>query len=201
MDISTTLEKYLRDLQRIGKRERMMILGLLLFSFVVGFGAALIVGKSNINVNISTNPPAPLTPTPAQVVVGLASTSPSIPVGNTFDVSLNLSSPDRGIEAADFILYFDPKYILPTQIKEGDFFQNYPIKKVDKNFIKISTTASFVNKKITIPKGNGVVATITFTAVGPVDNTLIYFDPDATIVASEGKNVVSRMTNLNIGIR
>lgn len=202
MDTYNFIQRYWNDLKKLGKREKFIITGLLFVAFLVGFGGAIVIGKSSISVNISANNLPVSTPTPRPVALTLTTpNTEEIPTDSQFDVSIKLSTPDTGVEAANFIVYYDPKYVKPLSVTNGDFFANYPVKKIEKNFVKVSTTASFINNKITIPKGEGKVASITFDALAPVDNTLIYFDPDATIVASNGVNVISKMTSLNLSVK
>lgn len=195
------LNKIIKDLGRIHTQEKLIIFGLLFFSFLIGFGGAILLGKSYININISTGSKLAPTPVPLPVALSLNTSANSIVKGTNFDVDIIINSPDSGVDAADFILYFDPSIVKPLSIKPGNFFHQLPLQKIDKNFIKISAVASYLNNKIIIPKGSGVVATITFKALSSANSSLIYFDPDKTIIATNGQNIVGALSSLNITIK
>lgn len=188
--------KTIRDLKKIGLREKVIILSLLSITFLIGLGIPLLIGnlsQSSQTVRTTTTP----SPQPAALLLSSVS---NVETGKTFDVIIKLNSSDVGIEAGDFILYFDPQYLKPQEIKTGNYFQKYPVKKIDKNFIKISASASFINNKIILPKGEGIVATVIFKAVEKSSNTLIYFDPDHTIVASNGQNILNSYPSLTLSV-
>lgn len=189
--------KTIRDLKKIGLREKVIILSLLSITFLIGLGIPLLIG--NLSQSSQTVRTTTITPSPQPAALTLSSVS-NIETGKTFDVIIKLNSPDIGVEAGDFILYFDPKYLKPQEIKTGNYFQKYPLKKIDKNFIKISASASFINNKIILPKGEGIIATVIFKAVEKSSNTLIYFDPDHTIVASNGQNILNSYPSFTLSV-
>ena len=110
--------------------------------------------------------------------------------GAAFAVKMILSTPDTGVEAADFVLSFDPNYLKVETLATGNFFKIYPVSETQENYVKVTGIASLVNDTFLIPKGEGTVATVTFTALKATPNTAIKFDKKKTIVASGGKNVI-----------
>lgn len=195
-----SLKMYWRQLQKVGQKEKIIIICLLLFSFMFGFGGAVVIGLYPLTKNITRSSSIP-TPTLYPASVMLTTLTKTVTRGNPIDVSINLSTPDLGTEAGDFILYFDPKFLRVDHITTGDFYSQYPVNKVENNFVKISGIASYINNKITIPKGNGTIATITFVPLAPTPRTLLYFDPDKTIVASNGQNTIGAMSSLTLTIQ
>ncbi len=195
-----TLKKFYKDFQQIRSKEKLLILSLLFFCFLLGFAGAIFLGKAAFTVSISSNSPILPSPIPVPADVSLSTPNQKVGSGGSFDVTINLSSPSVGVEAADFIIYFDPQILKAINIQDGNYFKNYPVKKIAQNYVKISSVASFGNNKIIIPKGKGIIASVRFTALKPAD-TLIYFDPDKTIIASNGKNIVGKMSSLNLSIK
>jgi len=190
--------KLLRDFKKIGQKEKFLILLLLSFTFLLGFSSSYIIGflapiRSDSNIVA--------TPSPQPVILSLVSTQNDIKLRDNFDVAVSLSSPDTGIEAGDFIVYFDPLIVKPLKITPGKFFPSYPVQKIENNFLKISGVVTYDTKRVILPKGKADVATISFQTLKKTDDTLIYFDPDHTIVASNGRNILNTMSSLSLAIK
>ncbi len=203
MQLKAVLVKSWEDFSRVRMKEKRSILFLLLFCFGAGFigtmsANKIAIEKKPVESTINNNAISDSTSTTLSFVV------PNHPVRlkEDFIVTLSLSSPSRAVDAADFILYFDPKVLKPKSITNGNFFSQYPVKKIDKNFIKISAVASFIGNKITTSKGFGTIATITFTAIAETNApTMIYLDPEKTVIASEGKNIIENYPQVTISVQ
>jgi len=194
-------EKDARILKRLTPRSKFIIILLLILAFIVGLSIPLIINQTTPQPAPSPSPASPAT-TLKPVSIHLTTDSPqNIKTGANFDVSIKISSPNQGVDAADFIVYFDPSVLKPVKIMNGDFFQSIPVKKISANNIKISAIALLTDNKIIFPQGEGSVATITFDALKGTKDTLVYFDPDKTIVAHDGKNVLMNIKDLHLSIK
>ena len=183
-------------LKRLTTKAKILIALLLAFTFLIGFAVPFLLSRSSIYQTFHVP-----TPIPQPVEITLTASNKIVSPNSSFTVSVNISSPDTNIDAADFVIYFDPDVLKPQKIEDGDFFTNIPVKKIEDNFVKISATATFADNKITFPQGQGTVATINFLAIKKATDSLIYFDPDKTIVASGGKNVLGKLTDTKITIK
>lgn len=187
------MRKLIKDIHHLGYKEKLLIAIILLLCFIGGFTLSIYWRKSYTD---------PITGSPPKLAeVSLTPTSITGKSGDSFDIQLNLSSADAAVEAADFIVRYDPAFIRIDNISLGNFFQNYPIKRIDYDYIKISAVASFVSNKIVIPKGKGTIATIHITAFHPTDQTIIYFDLDKTVIASTGRNILGKTNSLTLSIQ
>lgn len=52
--------------------------------------------------------------------------------GETFTLGVVITAPKRKLDGADTIIKYDPKMVEVTDIKQGEFFTNYPRKTIDK---------------------------------------------------------------------
>lgn len=180
---------------------------LVIACFLLGFAVSVLVLQvkratlpiKSANQNATTDDNT--TPVPAFARLTLNTAKLTLKTGEKFDVSIRLSSPERGVEAGDFIVYFDPRFVRANTIVPGKYFQNLPVQKIESNHIKISAIASLENNKVTIPKGEGIVATLKFTAIAPMNGTLIYFDPDKTVIGSEGRNILEGVNTISLTIQ
>jgi hypothetical protein len=118
----------------------------------------------------------------------------------TFSATVRINSPTNGVEAADFLINFDPKYLKVATASSGKFFGSYPQKKIGRDYLKISGMASLRGSDFIIPKGEGTVVVITFKALSATDSTKIRFDREKTVVASKGKNILGDIKDLVISI-
>lgn len=194
-----TSEELAKVYRRLGEKEKKVILALLIFCFVIGLIIPAIFSK---NTAVQKLPAVP-TPTTRQLMYAdLVFDKLTKPVVSQkeFSVDVVVSSPDYPIEAADIYVNFDPAYLTPVEISEGEYFHNYPLKKIGKDFIKISALANFDGTTITVPKGQGTIATIKFKALKTTTSTVLTFDHMKTIMANDGKNITGILNSLSIQI-
>ncbi|MBI2612055.1 hypothetical protein HYW54_04930 [Candidatus Gottesmanbacteria bacterium] len=186
----------IRLLRRLTTKSKIIILLLLAFTFLIGFALPFLLTRSS-------NPSVPntKTPNPKPVSVAAVPSQKIVAPKSSFTIAITISSPDTNIDAADFVVYFDPEILKPLKIENGDFFTTIPVRKIEDNFVKISATATFADNKIIFPQGQGTVATINFLALKKANDSLIYFDPDKTIVGSGGKNVLEKLSDAKITIK
>ncbi len=52
--------------------------------------------------------------------------------GEVFSLDVVITAPGRKLDGADTIIKYDPKMVEVTDIKQGQFFTNYPRKTIDK---------------------------------------------------------------------
>lgn len=196
------LKKYRHELKKVGGREKAIIVSILLASFAIG-----IVGSyayKNLAKATTYNPQLTISPTPLPktALLTLMTDDKKLSVGKEFDVTLKLNSGNLGVEAADFVVNFDPDYLKVASVSTGTFFKNYPINTTGDNFVKISGVADFTEKAVVVPKGEGNVATVTFETLSATESTRIGFDKVKTIIAASGQNILDngKMEDLIIGI-
>lgn len=189
---------YAQSLKRIGEKEKIGILGLLILAFAVGFTVAFLYIKPQFT---KTNTPAQSTVESGYASVTLSTPKMELTQNREFDVSIQISSPEKGVEAGDFILYYDPRYIRAMKVTRGNYFKNFISDVIEPSRIRLSAAAVLTGKNIIVPKGDGIVAAIRFATIAPTDTTLIYLDPDKTIVASNGKNILDYSNVLKLTIR
>lgn len=208
--MNKTLKKYLRELKKVGGREKAIIVSILLASFAIGIvGSYAYKNLSkpttyNTSTSLSASPqlttsPAPL---PKTALLSLMSDANQLSVGNKFDITLKLNSGNLGVEAADFVVNFDSNYLIVASVSTGTFFKNYPINTTGDNFVKLSGVADFTEKSVIVPKGEGNVATITFETLQATESTKIAFDKVKTIIAASGQNILDngKLEDLKISI-
>lgn len=182
------IKKFFRDFKKIGVKQKLAIVGLLFFCFLLGFGlAVLFLGR--------------IYQSQSKAQLSLITPKLKLQKEEKIQVVLFLSSPKTGIEAADFVVDFDSNYLKINEVSLGNFFNKYPVKRIKHNSVKISGVASFSNNKITIPKGEGNIATFTFTAINSTKNTQIIINRKETIVANGGKNILGKTNNLDISVQ
>lgn len=143
----------------------------------------------------------PLLPT-ANAEITLSTPSTTVAVNEPFEITLGLDSSEFAVDAADFIVSYNEEYLRLADLREGDFFKTYPSKTASRGLIKLSGVAFFENNNLVIPKGKGTVALFRFTPV-KTGNTTIRIDPQKTIIASGGKNILdtSKITDLEITVQ
>lgn len=198
---SILVDKFIRDFKKIGKKQKIVIISILAGSFLVGiFLPAIITNLSS--PKIKRPPPSP-TPILIPASLSLTSDKNNIKLGTTFSAILNINSPNQGVEAADFVVNFDPKYLKVATVSAGNYFSLYPVKAIEKDNVKISGTANLLKDKFIIPIGRGTVGTIVFESLAATPSTQISFDREKTIVASKGKNILDQnnITDLQIVVK
>lgn len=126
-------------------------------------------------------------------------------VGEKILVQARLLTGGNPVDAADFILRYDPKVLSLSKndITAGKIFTDYPLIDVDeeKGTVKLSGTASdesFI--------GIGIMAELNFSAKG-IGKTSISLEyqkgdtKDSNIVDSKGEDILERVQNLEVEIR
>lgn len=197
--LSVLVNHYLREFKSIGKKQKIIIIVVLLASFLLGF---VLPGFSNKLSTFQTPKPTPFpTPIPLPAVISLSSDLSDVKLGATFSATINISSPNQGVEAADFVVNFDPDFLKVATISSGNYFGIYPVKTAVKDKVKISGIANLVNDRFIIPMGKGQIGTIVFETLSATDSAIISFDREKTIVASAGKNILDKITDLEVSIK
>lgn len=190
-------------------RDKKITIGIILaVCLIIGIGIPFIIEKLNISPfkrpptiiqEVSTN----VTPTNSVVIpasLNLSSDKSSYKIGDIVTISINLDSGTYGVGAADFVITFDPKVLKPRQITPGNYFKVIANKSIQSDFVKISAMAEVTDTNINFPSGKGKVATIQFDTLSQSAKTGITFDPQKTVVASDGKNILDKTQNLTISI-
>lgn len=203
MQISDRFKRYFSDFQKIGKKEKGIIIAILLTSFVVG-----IVGSVNYRKFTSRSPvtvPAKITPSPIPLPASLSLTSDKkeIKKGENITVTIKIDSPNQGVEAADFVVTFDPTYLQVATLSAGNYFKTYPVQQTEKTSVKFSGVASLSDNTLLIPKGEGTIGTILFQTIAATSSTEVKFDREKTIIATGGKNILdtNRISNVKVTIQ
>jgi len=190
---------------KLGKKERTSIIFILIAAFLFGLLGSVVYksfgtfSQLPARKKLSEQAATPVPARPASLALQTASNN--IKAGETFTVDIYQQSPD-GVEAADFVVNFDPEFLAVDSLNEGNYFKNYPINKTEETFVKLSGVATLENNTVIVPKGKGIVGTIVFKAVKNTDSTSVSFDRTQTIVAYGGKNILdqSKITDLEISI-
>lgn len=198
---SLSINKFLRDFKNIGQKQKIVIISILVGSFLVGiFLPAIINNISNPKIKIPTPSPVPI---PIPATLSLTTDISNIKLGATFSATLNINSPNQGVEAADFVINFDPDFIKVATISSGNYFGIYPMKSAEKDKVKISGIANLVNDKFIIPMGSGTIGSIVFESLAATPSTQLSIDREKTIVASKGENILDpgKITDLNVSIK
>lgn len=196
-----TLKKSISEYKKLSLKQKLYLGVIFTAVFLVGLSASYLYQKSSANTipkNMTKTVTTPIPSLPAQLALLLD--SKEVTRGSTFSAQIIINSPTTGVDAADFVLNYDPEILKATSITSGNFFKKYPQKKFDTGSVKVSGVALLDINVLTIPKGQGTVATITFQALQATDNTIISFDKEKTIVASDGKNILGNATNINLHI-
>ncbi len=198
------MEGFLSDFKKLPKKNQNLILIVLIICFVIGIASPNIIksiSKTGGNNKISSKlSPTPI-PIPAELSLNTA--KKEIKKGDSFEVEISINSLSQGVEAADFVVKFDPEILSVATVSAGNYFGAYPISQSEKGSVRLSGVATLNKATLNIPKGKGTVGTISFTADSATDLTKIYFDREKTIVANNGKNILdlNKITDLEISIR
>lgn len=200
-NFTIAVNKYLRDFGKIGKRKKVIILAILAGSFF--FGIFMPITVTNLSYKKPTLPIPSPTPIPLPASLTVTSDKRQAALNDTFIATINIDSPNQGVEAADFVVNFDPEILRVATVSGGNYFGLYPVKTAENDNVKISGIANLVNNKFIIPKGRGTAGSITFEALSATDSTKISFDREKTIVASGGKNILDmeKIADLDIIIK
>lgn len=140
---------------------------------------------------------------PKTASLTLESEQKSVAPGETVSARLILDTGDQGVEAADFVLNFDARFLNIKSVVPGNFFKSYPANKSEGNTLRISAVAYFDGSSVIIPKGRGEVASLTFEAVSSAAKTSIKVDRAKTIIAASGQNILAtdKISDLTVSIR
>ncbi len=103
----------------------------------------------------------------------------NINAGKNLSIDVVLKGNDEIVDGVDASISYDVNFLKVKEIKTGNFFNNYPVKKDNSGKITITALAPKDGVKII---GNIVVATITFEVLdsGQTD-VIINYQKDATI--------------------
>ncbi len=197
------MKGFLSDFRKLPKKNQNLILIVLVICFVIGIASPNIIKSFNkIGTNNTVQKLAP-TPIPIPAELSLNTSKKEIKKGDVLEVEISINSPSQGVEAADFVVKFDPDYLSVATVSAGNYFGAYPINQFENGSVKLSGVATLNKATLNIPKGKGVVGTISFTAEKAALSTNIYFDKEKTIVANNGKNILDLNTlqNLNVSIK
>ena len=135
------------------------IVALVLFLFIALVAAAVWFKTSGPAGLGNTDRAAVL---PKTAVLTLESEQKSVAPGETVSARLLLDTGQQGVEAADFVLNFDARYLNIKSVVPGNFFKSYPANKSEGNSVRISAVAYFDGSSVIIPKGRGKEASLTF---------------------------------------
>lgn len=186
------------------KKQAQFIIGLLFFCFVFGFAVSygyIKLAASGKKPVVSTPKPTPTVKVyPADVTLDIPSGILEFTTASSFDVNINIDSKNQAVEAADFVVSFDPQYLKPIIITPEKFFGTYPVNRIEKDYIKLSGMATLVGNTVVISKGKGTVGTISFTSLDKSGETIISLDKEKTVVASGGENILGKTNSLSIRI-
>lgn len=194
------IKKHQLDFKKLPAYNKMLILLLLLLSFTIGLYLPKIfpsVFKLSFLQNFNITSKGKL------AYLSLTADKKSVNKNDSFAVTLVIDSQNNNVEAADFVLTYDPGILQVTNVAPGGFFPNYPKKESGDGYVAISGSATVSGDKLLIPKGRDTVASITFKALTAKTKAVISFDREKTVVASEGKNILdgSKLKNLIINIK
>ena len=195
MQISDRFKRYFSDFQKIGKKEKGIIFALLITLF-----AGSILG-SRFYFSRFTPPKSVSVPIPASLA--LTADKKVIKKGENVTLTLKINSPNQGVEAADFVVTFDPTYLKVATLSAGNYFKTYPVRQTEKDFVRFAGVASLSDNKLLIPKGEGTIGTILFQTIAATSSTEVKFDREKTIIATGGKNILdmSKISNVKITIQ
>lgn len=128
--------------------------------------------------------------------VSLKTEQNSLKVGEKTTATISIDSSKVGVEAAEFIIAFDPAVLEISDLSEGNFFKTYIKKEIGAGRVDIAAIATIGEKSILVPQGQGTVATFTITGKKKQKTTLS-IDKGKTVVATDGKNIV-KFGNINV---
>jgi len=187
--------------KKIKSQQKIIIASILVLFFLAGIGLSVWYKKQSASTQSGQGSAGKVLRKTASLV--LTTKDKKVARDESFTVKLVLDSGNQGVEAADFIVSFDPQFLQVRTLTPGNYFKTYPIKKTEGNTVKISGVAYFDGQSIIVPKGKGEVAEITFTAVSTIASTSITIDREKTVVASDGQNILnlSRITDLKIMVK
>lgn len=192
----------------MGKKEARMIVLILVLcfvgAFILSYGYIKYVNqKKESGVKVNPTPATTTAAIPSFASLALSADKKIVEKGTTFSAEIKIDSDSTPVEAADFVVTFDPLFLQAKEIIEGKFFGVIPVATIEKDSVKISGMASLSGDTIVIPKGKGTVATIIFNALEASESTAVKIDPTKTIIASGGKNILDtkKITDFTVEIK
>lgn len=201
-NIARSLKKDLKRFNKISLQAKGMVVVILIFSFILGVVVPPMLKKMSTkeqpSIQIQAQSSPKLTAQSAQMI--FSTNISSVRVSDPIVVTVFLDSGLRGVEAADFYFTYDPQYLKLDSATSGGFFKSYPINTSTSGSVRISGMADFNGKTLSVPKGKGVVATLTFTALAPTTSTFVGYDQIKTVVASNGQNILSTSKNSGLSV-
>lgn len=165
---------------------------------------AIAVSPKRVNLpSVITTPFAP-SPTPfAQTVMTMSPAAISVASGATGTVSVNIDSGINAVTAVQLDMTYDPKALTNIKITAGPFFQN-PFELLN----IIDTKTGKISYALGLPpsaaakKGNGTVATISFTPLLPAGQTTQLTFTNKSLATAEGvsKSVLKSSSGATITV-
>lgn len=200
--IEKTVKKFKEDFHKIPRRDQFLICLVLLLCFILGISYPSLSRKIS-SIGVKNKLILKVTPTviPLPAALTLYADPPEVKKGSTLTVDILIDSPNQGVEAADFVINYDTDIFKVASISAGNYFGQYPINSIGDGFVKLSGVASLENNTLKIPKGRGTVGTLHVTAKKSARNSKISFDKDKTIVATNGKNIMGEVKDLEITVK
>jgi hypothetical protein len=203
MDLKSFLSGNLKDFEKIGSKEKRIIIAFIAGLFILSFGLSL--GLQKLITSSYKQPEAEIvispSPIPQPASISLLSDKSKVMVGEDIKVDIVANSPDQGIEAAGITINFDPDFLVVKEIINAGFFKKLIKQDVFDQKLSISAIADISDRGILIPKGQGNIAHITFNTLSATDSTKISFDGRTTSLASNGINIINQINDLVISIK
>lgn len=174
-----------------------ILLGLVVAAEIVWAGWTLSKGTTPIpRAVVSTQTPI------AQV--SLISSQPSVPVGGTITVDINLETL-RNTDGTDIVISFDPKKLTAgVEVTTGTIYSDYPQKSVDNSLGRIAISG--ITSQVGGTKASGKFGEITFVAKekGLTKINIEYTrgsTGDTNVIESESsEDILEKVNNLEITI-
>lgn len=198
-NINAYLNKHISDFRKLGKIQQITAIVIMISLFFFGVYSSQLVFPASkpSKTDIVLSP----TPIPLPANLSLVTGNKTVDLNATFSATLMIDSPTQGIEAADFVVDFDPDYLKIATISAGNYFSLYPVMKIGTNSAKISGIANLVNGRFTIPIGKGKIADIVFTSLDATDGSTIKINKEKTFVGSAGFNILGKTNDLEMIIK
>jgi len=126
--------------------------------------------SSQQTTRVSTQPTAmqPQPTSPAHSVLTLSPNPVTVSQGQQGSINVNITTSDNQVTAIQLEIGYDPNVVSNLQVTPGPLFHQQPVVLINKNNTQTGRmTYAFGISPDTQPiNGTGVVATITFTAIG-----------------------------------
>jgi len=155
--------------------------------------------KAPIAPPSTSQPETTIIPTPVPAFFSLTSENKILKVGETFSLSLSLSSGDFAVDAVDLILTYDPELFKAQKITPGTIFDLYSVKQIDnqQGKVQLSATSGLKKGKVVGFSGAKEFGVISFEALKASTGAQIIIDFNS-IAAAGGKSVLNLDENTQI---